>query len=199
MKYQIAISGYSAECVAGVIPDKIWKYIQDECNGDVDSYVEKLDDGEVPDEFKIAEDSSSFCDADFACGSKVFWHESGLYEGTLTVYEEDSHKEIMSAEAKDLPSDFKAWSTSATAAAEGKPYFVWKAEEDGDWLLEFPIETDKPFDKSKLKLLFGDLAYGNGTSHAVCLGSIEYDGEQYEIALDSSSTKGHSVEFFKDR
>ena len=48
MKIKMSIYGYGSEYGAGYIPEKIWKYIQDECEGDASVYNEKLDDGEVP-------------------------------------------------------------------------------------------------------------------------------------------------------
>ena len=198
MTYQIVLDHYGAECVAGVLPDKIWQYIQDECEGDKDIYIEKLDEGEVPEEFRIASDSGSFYDAHEVCGSYVFWHEYGPYDSALTVYDEDGHKEIMTIEAKDLPSENSNYSVSTTDVAKGKPYFVWTSEEKGTWHLESPIETDEPFDKSKLKLFLGKLTYNNGNSSFEYICGIEYDGEYYEIGLVDSTGKGYDTDFYQD-
>lgn len=192
MTYQIELSSWGAECVAGVIPDNIWKYILDECEGDASLYVDKLDSDEVPEEFKLASDSSSFYDA------HNFWHEYGPYDSTLTVRDDDEDEVVMTIESKDVPSETSSWSMSASEEAKGKPYFVWTSEEKGTWRLEIPVETDEPFDKSKLKLILGKLTYDNGKSSFEFISSVEYDGERYDVTLDSSTGKGYDTSFYQD-
>lgn len=188
MTYKIYIGNWGAECVAGVIPDKIWKYIQDECDGDFDTYKDKLGEDEVPDEFKIAEDEGSYCDCD------SFFNRYGPYsDGTLTVCDEDGHEEFMTIEAKDLPSETEYVSASMS---DGKPYFVWASVEKGGWFVE--VETDEPFDKSKLKLYKEKFSYDNDDTAYEFITRVEYDGEEYDVEVDSTRGKSYEVDFYKD-
>lgn len=188
MTYKIYIGNWGAECVAGVIPDKIWKYIQDECDGDFDTYKDKLGEDEVPEEFKIAEDEGSYCDCD------SFFNRYGPYsDGTLTVCDEDGHEEFMTIEAKDLPSETEYVSASMS---DGKPYFVWASVEKGGWFVE--VETDEPFDKSKLKLYKEKFSYDNDDTAHEFITRVEYDGEEYDVEVDSTRGKSYEVDFYKD-
>lgn len=187
MTYKIYIGNWGAECVAGVIPDKIWKYIQDECDGDFDTYKDKLGEDEVPEEFKIAEDEGSYYD----CES--FFNRYGPYsDGTLTVCDEDGHKEFMTIEAKDLPSETECVSASMS---DGKPYFVWASVEKGGWFVE--IETDEPFDKSKLKLYKEKFSYDNDDTAYEFITRVEYDGEEYDVEVDSTRGKSYELDFYE--
>ena len=42
MTYKISLHGWGSECVAGKIPDNVWKYIQDECDGDAKTNWTKM-------------------------------------------------------------------------------------------------------------------------------------------------------------
>lgn len=187
MTYQIVIGNWGSECVAGVIPDKIWKYIQDECDGDLETYKDKLDEDEVPEEFKIAEDEGSYNDCD------SFFYEYGPYsDGTLTVCDEDGHKEFMTIEAKDLPSE-----TQYTSVPDGKPYFVWESSEKGSWVAY--IETDdEPFDKSKLKLHVKKLCYNHDDDSLAFITGLEYDDEVVDVEVDSTRGKSYELDFYLD-
>jgi hypothetical protein len=89
MKYTVSIGRWGAECHAGKISDDIWKYIQEECDGDSNEYAGKLDSGEVPDEFKLAEDSSSFCDA-----GSFFDAWAANADTNIQIYDEDENEVI---------------------------------------------------------------------------------------------------------
>lgn len=193
-KYRIGISNWGSECVAGIIPDNIWKYIQDECEGDFDIYKEKFEEDEVPEEFKLADDIGSLYDAD------SFFHESGPYSnGTITIYNEDGTEELMTIEAKDIPSDTEYCSGSES---DGRPYFVWESVEKGSWFAspdfgENVIETTQPFDKSKLKLNLVRLSYSNDDYCHEFIRTIEYDEEVLELEAETRG-KSYELDFYKD-
>lgn len=140
MKYTVCLNGYGSECVVGAIPDEIWKYIQDECDGDADNYLYKLNYDEMPEEFKLADHVSTFYYA------SCFFQKSGPHPDLeIQVYDEQHH-EVLKADCKDVEKNF----LELNPAAKAKYYFVWREVQKGIW--ETEIETDEPFDKSKLKL-----------------------------------------------
>ena len=187
MTYRIIIGNWGSECVAGEIPDNIWKYIEDECEGDASLYRDKLDAGEVPEEFQLASDSGSFYDVD------SFYNEYGPYcHSTLTICDEDGCEELMTIDSKDVTSEFQVMS-----APSGKPYFVWESVEKGGWHVD--IETDdEKFDKDKLKLHMDKLAYDNDNNGIAFIHAVEYDGNVYDVELDSTTGKSYELSFFKD-
>ena len=187
MTYKISLHGWGSECVAGKIPDNVWKYIQDECDGDLETYKEKLDEDEVPEEFKIAEDESMYCDAD------GFYIEYGPYDSCSVTVLDENGEEVAELDASDLKNETTYTSASK---ADGKPYFVWESVEKGWWQTE--IETDEPFDKDKLKLSVTKLSYDNddtGTAHIV---GVIYDDEQHDVEVDSAEGKSYELDFYKD-
>ena len=187
MTYRIIIGNWGSECVAGEIPDNIWKYIEDECEGDASLYRDKLDAGEVPEEFQLASDSGSFYDVD------SFYNEYGPYcHSTLTICDEDGCEELMTIDSKDVTSEFQVMS-----APSGKPYFVWESVEKGGWHVD--IETDdEKFDKDKLKLHMDKIAYDNDNNGIAFIHAVEYDGNVYDVELDSTTGKSYELSFFKD-
>lgn len=101
MTYTISIGQWGSECVAGEIPDNIWKYIEDECDGDTNTYLEKLEDGTMPEEMKLAEDNGSFYDV------PGFFDCYGPYsDGTLTVTDEDDNE--IEIDASEFPKENSA-------------------------------------------------------------------------------------------
>lgn len=184
MTYTLSFGVWGSECVAATIPDEIWKYIQDECDGDASTYLEKLDEGEVPDELKIAEDNSEFCDA----GSQ-FFHEYGAYsDGSVTVCCED--QDDVEIPLSDLPKE-----TEYLSATNGKPYFVWESVEKGSW--DVTIETDEPFDKSKLKVLTKKLCYNHDDDAKELVTGIEYDGDFYDVEVNSTRGISFELDFYE--
>ena len=55
MKYRIELSGYGRELRIESVSQEIWDYVQDKFNGDADDYWNAVDNGDVPDEFVLAE------------------------------------------------------------------------------------------------------------------------------------------------
>ena len=187
MTYTVCLHGKGSECVAGVVPDNIAQYIKDECYDDFDVYRDKFLDDDVPEEFKIAEDEGSFYDV------PSFYYKYGPHIScTVTVVDENG-KEVAESEASDLEKEVEYVSASK---AEYKPYFVWMSVEKGSWKAE--IETDEPFDMSKLKLLAEKLCYDNDDCGILHVTRIEYDGEELEVEADCTDGKSYELEFYKD-
>lgn len=197
MKIKMQIYGYGSDYRAGYIPEKIWKYIQDECEGDASVYNEKIDNGEVPDELKLAENSAEYYDA-----YSFFEGYAPYYDTNLVVYDEND-KEITDISLIDEELDIDT-KTNTTKLEANKPYFVWESVEKGCWdvvneddeLIE--IEIDGEFDVTKLKIHLEKLKYDNNCKELAFISAIEYDGEIYNVYLDS--TRGMSLEcnFYED-
>lgn len=206
MKIKMQIYGYGSEYRAGYIPEKTWKYIQDECEGDASVYNEKLDDGEVPDEFKLAENSAEYYDA-----YSFFEGYAPYYDANLVVYDEND-KEIADISLTDEELDIDT-EPNTTKLEANKPYFVWESVEKGCWDVineddeddeddddddDELIEIDGEFDVNKLKIHLDKLRYNNNCKGFAFVSAIEYDGKIYNVSLNS--TRGMSLEcnFYED-
>lgn len=192
----MSIYGFGSEYRAGYIPEKIWKYIQDECEEDASVYNEKLDDGEVPDELKLAENSAEYYDA--VCFFEGYFPYS---DANLTVYDENN-KEIADINLADeeLDVDTKLSRTKPEAA---KQYFVWESVEKGCWDVvneddDELIEIDGEFDVNKLKIHLERLTYDNNCKILEFVSAIEYDGEIYDITLNSTRGKSVECDFYEE-
>lgn len=184
MKYVLSFGVWGSECVAGEIPANIWKFIQDECDGEASIYLEKLSDGEVPEELKLAEDCGDFYDAD-----NQFFHEYGAYSnGSVTICCEG--QDDVEISLNDLPKE-----TDYTSATNDKPYFVWESVEKGGW--DTTIEIDGQFDKSKLKIHTQKLCYDNDDFAREIVTAIEYDGEVYDVEVNSTRGISYELDFYE--
>lgn len=183
MKYTVSIGRWGAECHAGKISDDIWKYIQEECDGDSNEYAEKLDSGEVPDEYKLAEDSASFYDA----GS--FFDKWAAYADTdIQIYDENNN-EVLNCCLKDLKQEI--WNETKEPD-NCKHCFVWTSGEKSEWM-NVEITTDEPFNKDKLKVNVDRLNLYNEDYKLDFVSGIEYDGQIFE-AESPEYTRGISCE-----
>lgn len=189
MKYIVSIGRWGAECHAGEISDDIWKYIQEECNSDSNEYAEKLDSGEVPDEFKLAEDLGSFYDA----GS--FFDKWGAYADTdIQIYDENNN-EVLNCCLTDLKQEI---SNETTEPANCKHCFVWQSCEKSEWM-NVEITTDEPFNKDKLKVNVDRLNLYNEDYTLSFVSSIEYDGQIFEAECPEESRGiSYELEFIDD-
>lgn len=196
MKIKMQIYGWGSEYGAGYIPEKIWKYIQDECEGDASVYNEKLDDGEVPDEFKLAESRGEYYDA-----ATFFEGYAPYYDANLVVYDENN-KEITDISLIDEELDIDT-ETNKTKPEANKPYFVWESAEKGCWDVvneddDALIEIDGDFDVNKLKLHLEKLRYNNNRKGLAFVSAIEYDGEIYNVSLNSTRGISFECDFYED-
>lgn len=184
MTYQIAIGWCGWDCVVGVIPKETAGYIKKECGGDGSTYAEKLDAGEVPEKFRLAEYSD-----DFEVADSFFTMYGPNCESCVNVYGDGLPEDGLEIDAVELTSE-----TVDTHIASDKPYFVWAHEQKGSW--SAVVTTDKPFDRSKLKLHVHRVWYNNDASDASLITGIVYDGEYHDVILDTSRGAGYSLEFF---
>lgn len=179
--------GYGSECVAATIPENIWKYIQDECDSDVDDYIDKLNDDEIPEEFRLAESFVEFYEVD-----NQFFNKYSAYSTSGFEVTDENNKIVCNGEISEL-----THSTEYCSAPSDKPYLIWESVEKGSWYAT--IETDKPFDISKLKLIFERLCYENDERYLEFVSRVEYDGEEYYIELNSTTGKAYELDFYDDR
>ena len=183
MTYTISIGNWGSECVAGEIPDNIWKFIEVECDSDASTYLEKLEEGEVPEDLKLAEDNSSFYDV------PGFFDCYGPYsDGTLTVTDEDDNE--IEIDASEFPKE-----TEYTSCTVGKPYFVWESVEKGGW--DATLDIDEPFDKSKLKLHTRKLSYDDDNYSKEFITAVEYDGQMLDVELNSTRGISYELDFYE--
>lgn len=200
MKIKMSIYGYGSEYVAGYIPEKIWKYICDECEGDASIYNEKLDDGEVPEEFKLAESSGEYFD--WLNDVEAFFDGyAPNYDVNLVVCNEnDEEIAKISLTDEELDIDTEPYRTKPKA---NKPYFVWESVEKGCWDVvneddDELIEIDGEFDVNKLKIHLETLKYDNNRKTLKFISSIDYDEENYNVTLNSTTGKGCECDFYED-
>lgn len=183
MTYRVYVGNWGSECVAGEIPDNIWKYIQDECDGDASVYRDKLDEGEVPEEFRLAEDTGTFYDA------SSFFQEYGPYSDAEIQVQDEQHHEVLKVDCKDV----EKITDELNAATKAKHYFVWESVEKGWWYAD--VETDEPFDKSKLKIHVYRIEYNDTDSAMEFIPSISYNDEDYYLEPETEG-KSYELSFY---
>ena len=109
MTYEITIGWYGWGCVVGEIPQETAEYIKKGCGGDGSTYAEKLDAGEVPENFRLAEYSDDFevADSFFTmygpnCESRVNVYGDGLPEDGLEIDATELTSETVDTHIKRL-------------------------------------------------------------------------------------------------
>lgn len=182
MTYTLCFSRHGSECSSGAISDDIWSYIQDECDGSASTYSDKLENGEVPEDLMLADGLP-----DFYMTDDIFYAAGPYADATVTVFEDE--KEI----AKFKSSEVESTTETIDASTKAKHYFVWESTEKGIWKTE--IETDEPFDKSKLSLNTCCLKY-NGLEIEI-VSSIIYDGEECSFEPETEGIS-FELEFYGD-
>ena len=64
--YTIKLLGPGYEYLMGKLPERIWRYIETECGGDADTYMEKWGDDDLPEDMRLwggmPWDFEKFCD-----------------------------------------------------------------------------------------------------------------------------------------
>ena len=189
MKYTVEVGMWGAECVAGVIPDNIWKYIVDECDCDADTYAEKLNDGEVPEEFKLAEDVGSFYD------TEGFFYQSLPYADTGITITDENGKVVLDCDLTDLKQNI----VDETTEPEGcRRCFVWRSVEKSSGWIYGEFETDEPFDKSKLVVNVYRLNLYNEDYCRDFASSVEYGDETIEADAEETRGISYELEFVDD-
>lgn len=189
MKYTVEVGMWGAECVAGKIPDKIWKYIQDECDGDANEYADKLNEGEVPEELKLAEDVGSFYD------TEGFFYQSLPYADTGITITDENGNVVLDCDLTDLKQNI----VDETTEPEGcKHCFVWRSVEKSSGWISGVFETDEPFDKSKLVVNVYRLNLYNEDWCMDFASSIEYGDESIEACVEESRGISYELEFIDD-
>lgn len=196
MKIKMQIYGFGSEYRAGYIPKKIWKYIQDKCEEDASVYNEKLDDGKVPDEFKLAESRGEYYDAE-DCFFEGYFPYSDV---NLGVFDEND-KMIADINLTDEELDIDI-SINRTKPKANKHYFVWESVEKGTWKVvnedDELIEIDGEFDINKLKIHLQKLTYDNNCKILEFISAIEYDGKIYDIDISFTRGKSFECDFYED-
>ena len=174
-KYEIWASRYGGEHVTGTIPEPVADYWLDKGQDALEEYMFAWHEDKVKLEKSIPEE--------FHLGE---WHEindiehqcCGEFEksNVLTVYDADTNEEIAEIDMTDDlitgEIDDPAKTYKETATTSSLTLFYGQSFEKGGFPYE-TIETDKPFDASKLKVSLTNWS-GLKLIHA-----IEYDGESY--------------------
>jgi hypothetical protein len=191
MKIKMSIFGYGSEYAAGYIPEKIWKYICDECVGEASVYNEKIDNGEVPDEFKLVENSSEYYD------TPCFWGGYLPYSDTKLNIKSEDDTDLGDINLEDCIIK----ESSETKPENNKPYFIWESIEKGCWDVvnedgDELIEIDGDFDINKLKIHLDKLKCDSHSKELEFISAIEYDGEIYDITLNSTTGKAMEFDFY---
>ena len=150
----------------------------------------------MPDEFKLAENSAEYYDA-----YSFFEGYAPYYDANLVVYDEND-KEIADISLTDEELDIDT-ETFRTKLEANKPYFVWESVEKGCWDVvneddDELIEIDGEFDVNKLKIHLETLKYNNNRKTLKFISSIDYDEENYNVTLNSTTGKGYECDFYED-
>ena len=191
MQYRFEVGPWGAECVAGVIPDNIWKYIQDECDGSATTYLEKLSKGEVPEKFKLAESIGKFNEpAD--CVEKIIYSNSGAYYDTdIVVYDEDDDEVYRECLDDVSANEYKE---NIIKQPKGTHFFIWRSVEKSCWL-EGEFE-DEEFDESKFGISVDTIMNG-GDILVGLIKSISYDDEVFETTGSDSRGVSYELNFYE--
>lgn len=174
-KYTFYVYGWSSEIAFGRISKETWHYIKTKCDGEASTYLEKLCEGEVPEEYDISGGSV----ADFGtqelrdCGNIDSFFCAYPGSSYITVENEDGGEVLSAFEIDDLVDDGRTKKTKVDI--KSRSHF-WKFEaEDKGGICSGEFETSKPFDKSKLKVVTEEVDYRQ--DNFVRMVSLEYDGE----------------------
>jgi hypothetical protein len=200
MKIKMCIYGYGAEYGSGYISEKIWKYIQDVFDGNASLYNEKLDNGEIPDEFKLADDTSMYFDP--LNDTKLFFDNYAPYSNIDLIIYNENDEEITTIELGNKKTTINIVENE-TKPKIGKPYFVWESIEVGYWDVinnnnNELLEINGDFDVNKLKIHIEKLTYNNNCKELKFISSIEYDGEIYHTTLNTTRGKSIECKFYCD-
>lgn len=186
MKYRITLSGYGRELRIESVSQEIWDYVQDKFNGDADDYWAAIDNGEVPEEYVLA-------DSFWNIGN--LYEESACYMRAAHIIVEDEHgNEVFSLDGKGFSKSRIQGHRYTEQVGKGNRYVMeFVSEEKGDWL-SGTFETDSKFDPAKLTMNFTVLFYGDKPFDSIVNG-FEYDGKEIECDFLGSEGMSISTEF----
>lgn len=193
MKAIITHYGYGQELAIGSVSKKVWDYIQDEYDGDVERYLDDAQsdyfgDHKIPDEFRVVDAMCALCDNDDLAHEYGGWLESGQIEITddegTVIYECDCSAETFERLGIRLDIECEVVDPSVRYIS------VFSSEEKGSFRTgEFDIEGE--FDPTKLTVRCRSVEYDGEESEVLVLG-FEYDGK--EIDCDFGDTNGKSLD-----
>ena len=194
MRLKIMLYGYGRELVIGSIPQDTWNYIQENFHGDADGYFNALDNGDIPEEFRLVEDRASMSDYDDIEHSNACW-----LDNANIVIEDENCNEIFRLDGKYLRESEIQRSRCKDVVNRGDAKYlsIWISEEKGCWLLaEFEVE-DK-FDPKKLKLNYSVMFYEDDTYlDGPIVDGLEYDGKEIECWFEDTRGIALTIAFEK--
>lgn len=184
MTYTLTIRGWGNECLLGEMSDEIWKFIQEECNGETDTYLDKLDNDEVPEDLKLSDGGYSMFDNDY------FFKEYGAnpYACVVNVVDEDGNEVFSCEDCSGIDVERSLESVDENISH----YYLYSSDEKGHFV-ECKFDADK-FDASKLTIKTNGICFNNDDDNWNFIVGVEYDGEELEFS-NELDTRGVSFTF----
>ena len=203
-KYEVSLSRYGGEHTIGTIPKKVADYWLEKGEDEFQDYIFSIDwddDKEelnktIPEEFQIEEYWHDMDDVDHINGAE-YHSQNYLYVNDVSgnIHSVGYGVEVGEFPLEDIPIQTVHDQIADAINEDGdNPYdeeviVYGQSFEKGSWEYE-TIETDEPFDISKLKV---DISMWNGLK---LVSDINYDGECY--CNNGGNTMGKSMAFWID-
>lgn len=182
MTYKIGFNRWISEIGFGAVSDDIVKFFKEECDGDADTYQEQLENEDVDNKFKVANNSFEIFDA-----ANIDHYYGPVYGSCdLTVYDEN-YKEVYSTVEEDNFNDINVEKDVVSIDVKNKQYFYAEEEEKG--YFECEIDIDEPFDINKLTLLVTDVSWDDESQGRDIITGFKYGDEEYELEDSSTDSK----------
>lgn len=193
MTYKISLYGKGNEFVIGKIKPETWQYIQDTFGGSESDYCEALDNGDVPEEHQLAENSWTFYESDDIYHHDGCW--SNYYRCEVTDENDDTVCEFTNDNPESIPVDTET-EFESVSDIEGEYIFTWSSMAKGLYLAG-SFETDEPFDPEKLILKFKRVSYNQDDWYDEIVTGFSYDGQDIDAEFESSDGKGDTLTFME--
>lgn len=195
--YTITLEGDGCELALGSIDDDTWNYIEEEYDGDAESYCSALDNEEVPEEFSLAGSTSTL---------ELYEHNDlGHYygctlDGSCTITIEDKNNKCVSSieiEGSNLGhyrNQIRNYICPPNID-DCNHYMLWCSSENDEMTCR--LELDEPFDFSKLQLVIKEVDFHADELSISFIEGVKYESQEKEFILDESSSNGDpEVEFY---
>jgi hypothetical protein len=186
--YRLAIYGYGGECKIGTIDSEIATYWQNEGSEFFEEYVqassyerEELNkEHSIPENCQdLPEDWYDFDDICSAYGPEFFDDDT-----TINVIDDATGEEILE---KMITESMLIREEEEEEVLENRVPVCAIGIEKGTW--NFPIETNAPFDVSKLKII------GTPFNEAYIISKVQYEDEMFYQEESDTDTKEIKVFF----
>jgi len=191
MKISITVSGWGRDLSIGQIKDDILQYIEDNYDC-ADDYAYALDSGDVPEEYKLADDWDGLRNVDNLHSSSGCFLNSAIF--TFMDENDEIKGEFTYAFLKKHGTQIEV--SEETIDDSPKCISVFKSEDKGTYLAG-TFEIEGRCNPSKLKIYCSHVNCPVADDAGIIIDSLEYDGEAIDCEFVETSGKGTYFEFLK--